>query len=88
VNRYSNDPEMILMKQNLEILKRNFDWKKEIKVILVAGVIRSGKSTFLNILRFVLNEEIDEDTFKAAECVTSYTQGLWFYPRPLFFKNN
>lgn len=48
-------------------MRKNFDPNNEIKVILAAGIIRVGKSTFLNILRYLLADNIDEDAFSAKE---------------------
>jgi broad-specificity NMP kinase len=57
--------------------------------IIVAGTFGTGKSTWLNVLHFLMDKKmVNHDTFKTGDNMVAATEGIWVYPKPLFWENN
>jgi len=73
----------------LGILDQTFEPNKPICVLNVAGHLGVGKTTWLNQLLYLLEEQVNHPSklFKTGHSQQTETQGLWIFPYPLTFKD-
>ncbi|CRH01301.1 conserved Plasmodium protein, unknown function [Plasmodium relictum] len=81
-----NHTELILIEENLQILKKI---EKPIAIVSVLGDMHTGKSFLLNLLNehiiddFNKSKENIENGFKVGNDITASTYGIWIWSEPI-----
>ncbi|SCP05659.1 conserved Plasmodium protein, unknown function [Plasmodium ovale] len=81
-----NHTELIIIEENLEVLKKI---EKPIAIVSVLGDMHTGKSFLLNLLNeYVISditksEKYIENGFKVGNDITASTYGIWIWSEPI-----
>ncbi len=83
-----NNGELILIPGSLQILSEHFKSKSMI-VLAAAGMMGTGKSTWLNAVAYCLGASPSQKTmFSMGQSMQTVTEGIWCLPYPLHTKDS
>lgn len=72
-----------------EVIRQNFHSKTPLVTMCVAGLIGTGKSTWLNAFLYYVGKLRDvESAFEIGHSQLTQTEGIWMFPEPIFLPGN